>query len=773
MALPRTNVLNQMLILTFILNLLPAAKADMNTPVQTPWDSKVSKDNPLPEYPRPQLVRSEWKNLNGKWDYAIAPKGKGEPKEWGGKILVPFCFESQLSGVHKQITLDDWMWYKRSFTVPKSWGGKSIMLNFQASDWETVVYINGKKVGRHRGGYSPFSFDITDFINKDDRQELVVRVWDNSGMELFTSCGKQGNPNHWNSNYPNSSGIWQTVWLEPVNEGGAVDLDINASLKKSMVSMFIETADSPASETNAKIKILDDGDVVAEKKAPVNKEIKLFIENPKGWTPDNPHLYDIEVALERSGKVIDRFASYCGLRDVSIDPTRKGPQILLNGEPLFQFGPLDQSYWPRSVLTPPTEEAIVFELEYLKQVGCNMVRLHIKRNPSRWYYHCDRLGLIVWQDFVCNKPFPKQKIDAQESKRWFSEQEELVDSLNCHPSILKWIVFNEAWGQHDTERIVKKAESMLSPEYLVSAASGWTDFDNLGDIRDLHEYSRFPAATAPSEESKRAVVMGEIGGFNVPIKGNNWVQYPEPALPDNPDFKVEGKDRRGGMRSNTDSADRDFVTDIKRPLFSQKNMATHYQRFIETLAQERYFGLSGAVYTQLTDMRHEQNGWLTFDRKVSKIDPERLNQIHQVLYQPVQERQKIFSFQSEWKHKGQKIQFPISADSDEIRNLSKYESAVYSTEFDVDEKPKQAVINVKLRSEHQKDKFGYLKVYIDDNLIYDDLSRHKKKETRITCVQLTEQQCGLLSKGGHKLKIEVDSTINFELLDVSIDKIVK
>ncbi|AQQ10175.1 Beta-galactosidase [Sedimentisphaera cyanobacteriorum] len=771
MIMSKFKVLIHLLILTFIINIYPVAKADMKTPVQTPWDSKVNENNPLPEYPRPTLVREEWKNLNGKWDYAIAPKGKSEPQEWDGKILVPFCFESQLSGVHKQITLDDWMWYKRSFTVPSSWEGRRIRLNFQASDWETAVYVNGEFAGIHRGGYSPFSFDITNFLKPEGSQELVVRVWDNSGKEYFTSCGKQGNPNRWNSNYPNSSGIWQTVWMEPVNQGAARDLDISASLKKSAISLCIDAPEIPAGTTEAEVKIYDSGKLAAEKTAPADKQIDLHIDSPKGWSPDNPCLYDIEVALKRGDKVIDRFTSYCGLRDLSIDPSRKGPQILLNGKPLFQFGPLDQSYWPRSVLTPPAEEAMVFELEYLKQVGCNMVRLHIKRNPSRWYYHCDRLGLIVWQDFVCNKPFPKRKIDSKESRRWFSEQEELVDSLNTHPSILKWIVFNEGWGQHDTERIVKKADMMLSPEYLVSAASGWTDIDNLADIRDLHEYSRFPAVTIPAEEPERAVVMGEIGGFNVPVKGHNWVQYPEPALPENPDFKVEGRDRRGGMQSNTDAADRDFVTDIKRPLFSQENMAAHYQRFIETLAKERYFGLSGAVYTQLTDMRHEQNGWLTLDRKVSKIAPEKLNQIHQVLYEPVSQRHALLPFSSEWRYEGRRVKFPISAGREEIKNLAKGDSAVYTTGFDVDKKPKQAVVNVKLRSEHQGDKYGYLKVYIDDNLVYDDLSRHKKRETRITCVQLTEDQCGLLSKGSHKLKIEVENTLNFELLDLSIDKI--
>ncbi len=743
-------------------------------PIQTPWDGLVDETNVLPEYPRPQLVRQEWLNLNGLWNYAITEKGVPQPDQWNGDILVPFCFEAELSGVNRVIQPDEWMWYQRSFKVPAKWKGKRIWLNFEASDWETVVYVNGQRVGTHRNGYVPFSFDITNYLVDGPKQNLVVRVWDHSSTKLNSSGGKQGF-GRTATVYENCSGIWQTVWLEPRARGGIDQLKIHTSYASAKVSVDVETDGKTSSDTVMRVQLLDGDEVVSEKTAAFNCSVQLSVPGPKPWSPDDPFLYGLKISLIRNGKVLDEVESYCGLRDISIDKSLDGPQIVLNGEPLFQFGPLDQGYWPLSVFTPPTEEALRWEVEYMKHAGCNMVRMHVKRNPSRWYYHCDRIGLIVWQDFVPNKSIKNP--DDTESELWKNEQVAIMDSLNNHPSLVKWIVFNEAWSQHKTEEIVNWIMGRV-PDHLVSAASGWDDVSDLGDIRDLHDYSRFPSLTDPSLESSRAVVLGETGGFGINIPQNAWKDMPALRHPENADGVVPFEERRGGMEPVNPCADNDHTSDIKRPVYTVEGFEKQYARFIELLRLEQAFGLSGAVYTQLTDMRHEQNGWLTFDRKVSKIPVERMKKIHEQLYLPVQKRLPLLSAGSDWTSAtGETVSFPLKPvrtspyveKKGNPMQILKYDT--YTTALRVKETPQMAALNVFLETQHGQDRWGYLKVYLDGNLILDDMSRHKKLENRITSLPLTKEQTDLLSIGEHQLKILVADTIPIQSLDLSLDAV--
>jgi len=441
-----------------------------------------------------------------------------------------------------------------------------------------------------------------------------------------------------------------------------------------------------------------------------------------------------------------------------------------------------------SGLTPPTEEALVFELKYLKDIGCNMVRLHIKRNPSRWYYHCDRLGLLVWQDFICDKAGRNLLDKPGESKRWINEQRMLIDSVINHPAVVKFIVFNESWGQHDTENIVKWAKSLL-PNHIVSAASGWTDVENLGDIRDIHDYSRFPSVTLPGKELKRAVVLGETGGFGVPVNGHNWLKMPEPRDPGTPNGLVTSRDRNGGMNPVNACADHDFVSDIKRPVYSLQGLAAQYARYIETLHLAQAFDLSGAVYTQLTDMRHEQNGWLTFDRKVSKIPVEQMRRIHQTLYQPVPVRIPLVHRGSIWQTGDGKtvvlpltpkwpVSGPVSAAAGKKKKkgrkadtsmAAKVNTITCRKEFEVQQLPQWAVLNIFMESDTSPNAWDYLRIYLDGELIFDDLSRYKKPEFRVTCVPLLDNQCARLTPGRHQLTFELKSRIPVRSLDITLD----
>lgn len=554
----------------------PAAAALM-----TRWAKEVSPQNALPEYPRPQMVRSQWLNLNGLWQLDLkadegdaAPVGKDLPQT----ILVPFPVESALSGVMQPA---DRVWYRRTFEVPEGWKGNRILLHFGAVDWEATVYVNGKELGTHRGGYDAFSFDITDALTSDPKQELLVKVWDPTDQGDQPRGKQVKNPKGiW---YTPTTGIWQTVWLEPASAARIDQLtlapDVDASCLRVTATGVGATA-AHAIEVVARA-----GDVeVAKTTGPVGEPVELKIpkESLKLWSPDQPFLYDLTVTLTAGGKAVDTVASYFGMRKIDLAADAQGRlRMRLNGEFVFQMGPLDQGFWPDGLYTAPTDEALRYDIEVTKQLGFNMTRKHVKIEPARWYYWCDKLGLVVWQDM------PSSNNKTPESKEQFRrELTRLVEGFGNHPSVIMWVVFNEGWGQHDTERYVELVKQ-LDPSRLVNNASGWTDM-KVGDVIDMH---RYPGPGAPEPESRRASVLGEFGGLGLGVDGHTWTQ------------KAWGY---RGMASAQELTQR-YVS-LMRGVWGLSESA----------------GLCAAVYTQITDVETECNGLLTYDRVLIKVDLPRI-----------------------------------------------------------------------------------------------------------------------------------------------------
>lgn len=595
--------------------------------ISTPWFDEVTPDTAHREYPRPQLERAEWQSLNGLWEFAIV--GKGGPWEGGRienakadllrgnnkpqatfnrEILVPFSPETALSGIGQEIRPDQYIAYRRNFTVPKGWKGRQILLNFEAVDWHSIVYVNGKRVGEHKGGYVPFSLDITSYL-MGGNEVLEVYAWDptNFGDQ---SVGKQAlSENRVGFRYTPNSGIYGSVWMEPVHGSGVKDVKITPVLFKKRVDLELNLLDGDATGIGVQVRVLEKNKVVAEYAGPYQKDISLeFNKGIIRWSPDKPFLYDLQIRLLRDGVAIDTIQSYFGMRSVRINNAPGGGrQIRLNGKHIFQFGPLDQGYWPESALTPPSDAAMAYDLQYLKDIGCNFVRVHIKTHPRRWYYHADRLGLLVWQDLVCSRKF-ESNITAESAAQWETEQWAMIDTLHNHPSIIMWIVFNEGWGQYDTVRLTRLTREK-DPSRLVTGASGWTDHA-VGDIYDMHDYSYYPSFGAGNSVAQRASLLGECGGHNLYIDGHLW-----------PSAK------------KTDEALTGLAEKGRENWSSPEQMEIRYEQYIRQLALLREVGMNAAVYTQITDVEHECNGWLTYDRKVSKIPVKRLKQIHDVLYQ--------------------------------------------------------------------------------------------------------------------------------------------
>jgi beta-galactosidase/beta-glucuronidase len=576
--------------------------------IMTPWAEKINPANPLPEYPRPQLARSNnWKNLNGLWDYAITDKSAEAPKAYQGKILVPFAVESALSGVGKILDKDNLLWYKTSFTIPANMKN-NILLHFGAVDWKTEIWLNGQKVGTHEGGFDPFSFDITAFVKKGGKQELVLSVWDPTD-EGPQPRGKQVKKPEgiW---YTPVSGIWQTVWLESVPKTYVASTrqtpDIDT--KTLVVSADVQSA---AAGDKLRITAFDGKTKVAEQEVEVKEEVSLAIANPKLWTPNSPFLYDLKVAVLRNGKVIDEAGSYFAMRKSSMGPDKEGTQrMLLNNEFVFQYGPLDQGWWPDGLYTPPTYEAMAFDIIKTKEMGFNMIRKHIKVEPARWYYECDKLGILVWQDMpsgdLGNRWEPNlgqmggtDKDRTPESEGYYrKEWEKIMKDLHNFPSIVVWTPFNEAWGQFKTKEIAEWTKKM-DPSRLVNSASGGNHVIT-GDIVDLHHY---PDPQMPRPDlfgPTHAVVLGEFGGLGLPIKDHTWLQDKNWGY--------------GKLFENTEE------------LFKR------YSAFMDRMDFLITKGLSAAVYTQTTDVENETNGLMTYDRKVIKLPVEKLKGVTDKLY---------------------------------------------------------------------------------------------------------------------------------------------
>ena len=595
-----------------ILTLLFAAGSILSAPAQawqpagdkikTAWADKGDPACPLPEYPRPTLVRPAWQNLNGHWNYAIRPADAPQPELFDGKILVPYPLESSLSGVQRRLAENEVLWYERRFTVPAEWRQGALLLHFGAVDWEADVYLNGIRVGGHKGGYTAFSIDIAPYLTRGE-QTLAVRVTDPTDRGTQPR-GKQVTEARtiW---YTPVTGIWQTVWLEPVPESRIASLRTTPDIDTK--SLTVEAAIVGARRGDiVEITLRDNGRTVAEARAAAGEPLRLTLPEMKLWTPDTPMLYDLETTLLRGGKSVDRVGSYAAMRKNSVVRGKEGfLRLALNDRECFQFGPLDQGWWPDGLYTAPTDEALAYDIIKTKDLGFNMIRKHVKVEPERWYWHCDRLGILVWQDMPNGGPSPEWQnnryFDGTEAKRtaeseaqFRKEWKEIVDQLYNHPSVAMWVPFNEAWGQFRTEEIARWTKD-YDPTRIVNAASGGNFYPDAGEVLDIHSY---PHPRFFLFDIGRVNVIGEYGGIGLPLEGHLW----QP-------------DQNWGYVRFKNAGE---VTD-------------EYVRYAEMLERLIPTGCSGAVYTQTTDVEIEVNGLMTYDRKRMKVDERRLHEVNQRL----------------------------------------------------------------------------------------------------------------------------------------------
>lgn len=578
--------------------------------IVTPWASQVNPEQPLPEYPRPHMVRENWQNLNGLWDYAIAPEatGKDLPAAYEGKILVPFAIESALSGVGKRVGEENVLWYRKEVSVPSKLRKQNVLLHFGAVDWQADVYVNGKNVGTHQGGFDPFYFDITAALNKGSKQEIAVRVWDPSDAGPQPRGKQVKDPEGiW---YTPVTGIWQTVWLESVPKTYIAATKQTPDIDAKTLTV---AADVQHLQANDKLRVSawNGKNKVAEKEVGANGEAVLEIASPTLWSLENPFLYDLKVAVVRNGKVVDEVKSYFAMRKISMEPDADGIQrMLLNNEFVFQYGPLDQGWWPDGLYTAPTEEALRFDIEKTKEMGFNMIRKHVKVEPARWYYLTDKLGMLVWQDMPSgdlgnwwnSRPgvegVGNEKDRTAESEAIFREEwKEIMKDFHNFPSIVVWVPFNEAWGQFKTEEITKWTMEQ-DPSRLVNSASGGNFFP-VGHIIDLHNYPDPAMPRADLFGADQVIVLGEFGGLGLPVEGHTW----------------QDKDNWGYQSFK-----------------NAEDLLKRYKEFMGRMEGLIKQGLSAAVYTQTTDVEVETNGLITYDRKVIKIPESKLKQIHSKLY---------------------------------------------------------------------------------------------------------------------------------------------
>ncbi len=576
--------------------------------LKTRWFDKVDRECPLNDYPRPQFERKNWMCLNGSYDYAITPAGSETPSKYDGKILVPFSVESEMSGVGRVLTSDNLLWYRRTFRLDSSFEGKRAILNFCSVDWQCTVYINGKAAGSHTGGYNPFSFDITDLLNGGDN-ELIVRVYDPTD-DGHQQRGKQKlKPvGFW---YTATSGIWQTVWIEPVSENRIDSVRLLPDIDKGVINI---DADIIGSGTLKASIFEGDKEIFSGE---IGSKCSVPVPDARLWSPEDPFLYTVKFNLN-DGE--DEVSSYFGMRKFSIMKDEKGiPRLALNNKPYFQRGLLDQGYWPESQLTAPTDEAMIFDIEEMKRLGYNMLRKHIKEEPLRWYYHCDRLGMLVWQDMISGgKPLNpiyagalpninvhvkdnQYKVFHRDLPEWReefkAELKGLLDNLYNCVSICCWVPFNEGWGQFDALEVGKWVKS-YDPSRFVDHASGWHD-QHGPDFKSVHKYI-FPVRMPTKRRLEgRPYVLSEYGGYSWKIKGHVWnfaksfgyIQY----------------------------KDTTSLTEAFRKL--------HFNQIVPLVGR----GLCATVYTQVSDVEFEVNGIYTYDREILKSSEDTIKEVNAAL----------------------------------------------------------------------------------------------------------------------------------------------
>ena len=586
----------------------------VDIPIQTPWTAEVSPTNSHPEYPRPQMVRERWASLNGLWNYAVVGAEDPQPKKWDGQILVPFCIESSLSGVGRRVTPEDALWYSTTFRVPKSWKKDRVLLNFEAVDWSTEVYVNGHLAGRHTGGYTAFSFDVTPYL-KRGKQELVVKVLDGTDNGEQPRGKQVSKPSGiW---YTPVTGIWQSVWIEPVRSAAITSYLAVPDVDAGTVDVTV-FADGAAEGDLVEIRLREGGvgysteepgetATVASASVEPGKPVRLTVTDPKLWSPESPFLYELEIDLKHGKKVMDSIRGYTALRKSSEVQDSEGyRRIGLNNEPYFQYGPLDQGWWPDGLYTAPTDEALAFDIAKTKDFGYNMIRKHIKVEPARWYWYCDRLGIVVWQDMPSlgdhmgshwemwkwASPADDSKLTETAKATYYKEWGEIIAQLRNHPCIVAWVPFNEGWAQFDTPKAVEFTRS-CDPTRLINSASGGNSYP-VGDIFDSHNYPN-PQMKFTSK-GLQIDVLGEYGGIGWPVEGHLW------------------------------QADKNWGYIEYR---SGEDVLQQYAVYAENLKGIIAKGVSAAVYTQTTDVEGEVNGLMTYDRQVVKMDEARLRAVNQ------------------------------------------------------------------------------------------------------------------------------------------------